>query len=384
MDFILSVLLPRRRVYVKAQDYTKVTARMPPKLPAGQRLAPGFWVNPWRRRMLESQPDRVRVWQQDKLITAGKVVLLYQPVRATTPGAVRCTCLKATNQQSDRPCNTCYGTTWAPGFTLFLHDTLFWSSAEAGTFTLTGCEIDTVIKPNRVVLSDGQLSGTIVTTAKAYANPGTAPEAPVEAGPTDWETQTDAAVRSAGSTVVVEFSTDSGATWSAIAAINGAGQPVNTGTVMLRITLTRASVDDEGPAWEITRIRRPAPERENPHIARFRDDYVTGAVLMLRTPVIQQLALDPQRGLQVGHGGDRGWTAPLDFYDLTLPREDPSTRIDDDEGGPHPFYEHPSGVFADRRYVMTSVSYSTELGVFTAQSWTDRLAQGGESVWLVF
>lgn len=357
---------------------------MPPKLPANQALTPGMWTNGYKRRVLEHVSDRVRVWQQDKLIVGGKVVRLYLPVRETTPGAVACTCEKATNRQADRPCNSCYGTKFAPGFVRFLHQTLFFASAEYAGFTLTNVERDTTIKPHRLVLSDGALTGTIVTPDKAYTNPTSVPEAPVEAGPVDWETHVDAPTRSAGATVLTEFSTDAGATWTAVAAINGPNRPEGSGNIRFRVTLTRTSVDDEGPAFEILRMRRPSPENENPHIARFRDDYVSGGVLMLRTPVTQQLALDPARGLQVAHDGDRGWTSPLDFYDLSLPRDTPPCRLDDDEGGPHPFYEYPSGVFADRRYVMTQIAYSDELGVFTSQSWGDRLAQAGESVWLVF
>lgn len=358
-----------------------------------------MWTNPYKRMQLEDVAERIRQWQQDKLIMNGRRAFLYQPVLSTTSGVVACTCRKATNITSDATCLQCYGVGYAPGYLRFAHSTI-WATvsnyAAGEVWTLTDVQLDTTVRPHMLVLADGELTGTVVTTGRAFTNPvGTT--ATVEAsnplGPADWTTQVDIHLRTpTGSTAVTEFSTNGGGTWTNITAINGVNRPTGTGTILFRVTLTRASVDDEGPAFEAIRIRRPLFENANPLLTQQRrvasarnpasevSNYEAGEILLLRTFVAQQMGLQATLGRGEEHQGDRGWTAPMDLFDTTISPNTPEARIREDEGGWHPFYQHTSGILTDRRYVMSKINYSDELtnGIFTAQSWDDRRAQNHE------
>src|SRR3990167_10224931 len=135
--------------------------------------------------------------------TNGRPVFLWQPVLSTTVGVVACTCEKDTTQNSDVKCLSCCGVKLAPGYLRFLHETLFFVSAESALFTLTSTSLDLRKKPNRIQLSAGMATGTIVTQDKAFANPRGV----------DWEVELLAFRKIAGDTVTLEFSTDAGTTY---------------------------------------------------------------------------------------------------------------------------------------------------------------------------
>lgn len=360
---------------------------MPNKL-SGQHLAPGYWGSPWRFVELSQAPARVRVWLQDKLVARGRWAYLYLPASSATSGAVACTCTKNTTDQADRACLTCYGTKYAPGFLRFMHQTLFWCSAESSSFTLANTTLTTTKKAHILTLATGQTSGTIVTQDKAYAN---------SAG-RDYEVKLEAYRRASGSTIALAFSTNGGGVWTNVTltevAAPGHGftgtipaaSLVGSGNVRFRVTLTRASSGDLTPAFEIVRLRRPLSENENRQLTRRRGDHSSttpGRILILRPWIVEQDSLEDGRGKLIEHIGDRTWTAPLDFFDTSLTRDTPSCRVDDAEG-PHPFYVFTSGIHAETRYVITKTSYNDQFGLFTHQFFDDRRAQNGESYHLVW
>lgn len=359
---------------------------MPAKFNRNQ-LAPGHWSNPWRRVQLDQTPAKIRVWLQDKLVTRGHWVGLYLPVASTTSGVVACTCKKATTDQSDRNCLSCYGTQFAPGYLKFMHTTVFFCSAEYAGFTLTNVSISTAKKANILVLDDGQTSGIIETPDKAYTNPEGE----------DWELKIEAYRRASGSTFTLEFSTNSGASWTPLtltevtgsdptgygftSAVPGTSMP--GGTVRFRLTMARLSANDLTPAFEIVRVRRANSENINTALQTHRDDFVAGDILVLRPWTQEQDSLEAGRGRLIEHLADRTWTAPLDFFDTSLTPDTPPCKVSD-EIGPHAFYEYSNGVQEGTRYALLKTYFNESFGTFTHMLFDDRRVQPGESIALVW
>lgn len=342
----------------------------------GARSAVGYWGrSPDRHvRGLET-PERVRVLNEDKLIARGKIVFLYLPVSASALGVVGCTCVKDTTKTAERACYSCYGTGYLPGYLRYLHETLFWGSAEAAGWTLTNAVVDTALKPNRVLIAPGATTATLVTTDKAYANPSASA----------WESNVNGMVRATGDTIAVEWSADAGATWTALVDLNGGLKPVGSGNIRLRITMTRPTTAAKSPAFEVARLRHVRDEVTNGRLLTQKHGYVGGRILVSRQRVMERGRLEANRGLLVEHEDEKGWTAPLDLFDTTMVPDLPASRIDDSGSvGPHPFYEHSDGVLKGTRFAMTSLAWNEQFGRMTHQSWTDRRAQPGESYWLVW
>lgn len=343
-----------------------------------KHLAVGHWGRPWKRVELEQVPGKIRVLLQDKLITRGRWTRLWLPVSSTTSGVVACTCVKATTDTADRTCLTCHGTKYAPGYVKFLTQTLFWCSAEYASFTLTDTAISTTKKAHAVTLSSGEATGTVETQAKAYTNP-------LEE---DWEIRLDAYVRSAGASVALEYTIDAGASWEAVAlteeplgysgSIPGADLGTS-GNIAFRVTLTRAAPTDPAVSFEILRMRRIRTEDESPALKVARSDWTSGSILMLSPWVTENDSIVPGRGRLVDHPGDKTWTAPLDFFDVSMTADTPACRIDDGDAGPHPFYRYSRGVQTDTAYVMSKSYWNEKLGIFTHQFFDDRRAQADEN-----
>jgi len=340
--------------------------------------APAYWGGggPWRRIESDETYAKIRSWEQDKLIARGRAATLWTPVGALTPGAIQCTCVKSTTDSAQRNCDSCYGSKYIPGYQKFMHQTVWFASAEYASFTLSSVTISTTTKPNLLQLSAGATTGTITTNAKAFTNP--------PASPANWEVRVDSFIRTTGSAVTVEFSTN-GTDYYDVSLINGVHRPIGTGTVRFRVTLTRASASDASPSFEILRMRRPATENLNPYITRMRP-YTSGQILILKTWVQDRTSLLEGQGRVDEHLQDRSWTAPLDFFDLSITRDTQAAVIDDTGTGIHPFIEYQNdGVIGATRYLLEQISVSTQLGCFTQQVFVERKAQPGESTsYLVF
>ena len=221
-----------------------------------QGCAPGYWApDPHARLQAERTPDKVRRSLEDQLRTNGHPIWVWLPVTSGAAGTVACTCDKDTTSSADYKCITCYGHRFAPGYLKFLHETLFFCSAEQANFTLTNVAVDLRKKPNRLQLTAGAVSGTIVTPDKSFAN----------AAGDAWEVELAAYKKQAGDDVTLEFSTDSGTTWTAVTLTGGPlfgyrgalePAPSGTGVLRFRVTLTRTSgATPESPSFEIVRAR---------------------------------------------------------------------------------------------------------------------------------
>lgn len=345
----------------------------------GAHLAVGYWGrNPNCRMKQDQTSEKVKAALQDKLIASGRRVELWLPVNADTAGVVPCTCDKDTRPASDYRCLSCYGTRFAPGYLRFLHETVFFASAEYATGTFTNTERDLTIKPNRIRLTDTALTGTYETADKAFTNPDSL----------DWDFQAAVFRKMVTDDVTVEFSTDAGGTWTDITLINGPNKPTGTGSVRLRVTLTRAALTTDSPDFEIVRIRRRTPEHMAP-TSTIRTDLEAGQILILRTWIIEQTIRQLALGRQTNFENDKSWTAPLDFYDARITANTPEAKIDDRNSGPHPFFEHAQGIDTGTRFPMFQFSYNEQMGadpVFTQQAFMERRAQSdaGELYQLVF
>jgi len=349
------------------------------KLPGGSHTAVGYWGNNPRCRIdQEAVGDKVKVLLQDKLLAEGKPVNLWLPVTPDTPGIIPCSCVKDTTERADYKCYSCYGTKNVPGFLRFQHETIFASSAKTEVlagYVLTDTERDLDIKPNRLRLIDGALTGTIETIDKPFTNPDGL----------DWEFQVASFRKLATDVIGAEFSTDSGGTWTDLTLINGANRPTGAGNIRFRITLTRISATSDSPDFEILRIRRPRPEDQQPQIPATRSDVLPGMILILRTWYIEQALRHIQLGNQTNFDSDRSWTAPLDFFDVNITPDTPPAKINDRDSGPHPFYEHAFGVEIGERFPIFQVSVNENIDfTFTHQAFFDRRSQPGEVYGLIY
>ena len=340
----------------------------------GRKCVSGYWGGSVKKRYDSSHLASDIKGILEEALGMGRRAELWLPVTPTTPGVVACTCEKDTADASDFRCLSCFGTKLVPGFQKFMHETLHWSSAEAGAFTVTTGTVDTRIKPNRIRVADGATSVVIETQDKAYANANSA----------DWEFQVAAFRKVATDTVTAEFSTDSGSTWFDLSVINGAAKPVGAGTLRVRVTLTRVAVTTDPPDFEIVRLRHAEPDHLTSRVKKVRDDLQAGEILVLRTWQAEQALRTGGYGRQINHVGDKMWTAPLDFFDDRIVADTVAAKINDRDAGPHPFYTHVDGLFAGERWALYQGSYSEQLLTFTHMSFSDRRAQDGEVYHLIF
>lgn len=235
---------------------------------------------------------------------------------------------------------------------------------------LNNVQLDFQFKPNYLTLSSGALTGFLQTGAIPYSNPNGDP----------WEAQAEQYVRQTGNTVTTEYSFDGGTTFYPLANISGANPPpAGDGTLIFRATLTRTSVTDRAPFWSAVRARHVSSQNYNAaQITALRDEVVAGQILVLRPWIVEQAQSDTGRGVLVEWMGDRSWTMPLDFFDLSVTVDTPAARIPDREPGPHPFYQYETGIKSGNRVVLTSLKYNEEFGTATHQSFDERRAQDQE------
>lgn len=324
---------------------------------------------------------------QDKLVTMGHWVELYTPVTSTTPGVVACSCTKNTTDNADRACLSCNGVKLAPGYHKFGHETLFWCSAEETDFDLTNMAIDTRKKSHVLSMVEGQTTGVVETQDKAYDNTDAQ----------DYDLRLHAFKRDADDEFTLEFSLDSGATWSPVTLTEVTGSVgyegsidaadiEDTGVIRFRLTIERDNIDTLPPTFEILRMRRVKTTGANPQLIRQRGDFRYGHILILRPWTQESRTLDPQRGRVLDYVPDQTWTAPLDFFDINIERDTKACRIDDGDAGPHPFYTYTSSVQQGDRFVVTRANINTSFGpdLFTHQVLVDRRAQEHETTFLVW
>ncbi|MCK5617338.1 hypothetical protein KAR91_86540 [Candidatus Pacearchaeota archaeon] len=314
----------------------------------GSRGAVGYWGRDINKRIEQEQtPEKVRALLQDKIESRGKDVLLWTQPTESTPNSLICSCVKDTTERPDVTCDSCYGVGIIPGYIKFSHETLFVSSISQG-LTLIDIEKDLGIKPHRLLLEELATTGTIVSSRLQYSNPLSL----------DWDYKVDSPNIVETNTVSVSFSLD-GINYYPLTEINDNGKkPIGIGGIYLKVMLTRVSVEDRSPEFEMIRIRHPM--RIDPYIKILR-------------PQVTELHTLMQYGRRTENMAERFWTMPLDYFDPTIPPNTPMARILENS-----FYERIIGVNAGNKYVTLKLSYNEELGIFTQQSFETRRIQPEE------
>jgi len=310
--------------------------------------AVGYWGPSISARVqAENIPGKILALLWDKLLALGKDVYLWTQIRDTTPGSIICSCTKDTTKRPDTTCSSCYGTGFIPGYIRFLHQTLYFPSIAVGT-VLTNVMLDLNIKPYRLRLVDGQLTGTAVFSAIPYSN----------LLDLDWDVRNDSANIKDTNTVLAEFSTN-GILYYPISQIDDTGKkPLGLGSLYVRITLTRALIDDRGPEFEIIRFRHPTVEK--PYIKILR-------------PQVTEVPTWMQYGLRNEQIAERYWTVPLNMFDDTIQPNRPEARILENS-----IYQRVTGINSENKYVTTKLSYNEEFGIFSQQSFETRVSQPEE------
>jgi hypothetical protein len=316
----------------------------------GTGSSPGYWGrNIHQRIVAENTAERIKTLLIDKLLSLGKDVYLWTQITDITPGALECSCVKDTTKRADIPCNSCYGTKYIPGYVKFAHETLVFPSIKAGV-VLTDVHLDTGIKPHRILLDDGQLTGSIEFPAIPFSNANY-----------NWTYKLDAPNIVVGNTIEVEYSVNPEPyeVYNPIANINDINiRPVGVGNIYIKVTLTRSSVDDRSPEFEVFRLRHQTVNE--PYIKILR-------------PQVTEVPTWLQHGLRSEQLGERFWTAPLDFFDRSIIKNTPAARIIENS-----FYQRVTGINSDSRYVTVKLSYNEEFGIFTHQSFETRKTQPQE------
>ena len=267
------------------------------------------------------------------------------------------------------PSGNIFGSLVVPGLSGL--STVGTPSATTSSAALNNVELDRDFKPNYLRLVSTALTGFLQTSAIPYFNPNGDP----------WTFSVDSYLRADNQSVVVEYSFDGAQTFFPIANITGANPPpAGNGTLVFRVTMTRASTSDRSPAWSAVRTRHVNSANYNARLLTdVRGDLGTGEILVLRPWIVEQAQSDTGRGMLVEWLTDRSWTMPLDFFDLTVTQDTPAARIPDRSPGPHPFYEYARGIKTGDRVALTSFKWNEELGTFTHQSFDERRVQDEEA-----
>lgn len=314
----------------------------------GASSATGYWGNnPYQRIISEQIPEKILALLKDKLYSRGKDVYLWQQILENNPLALLCSCVKDTTDRADTTCASCYGTRYIPGYIRFAHETLYLASIDSGT-TLVNVTLNTDIKSHRILLEDTSLTGSITSSAIAYDNSLNL----------NWDFRGDSATIKSTNVIDYFFSTDS-ITYYPISEINDTGkQPIGTGNIYLRVVLTRTSLADRSPEFEIIRIRHP--------------NVIEPYIKILR-PAININPTWGSYGKRSEHTGERFWTIPLNFFNSLITPNTTEAQIKENS-----FYERISGINTEIKYVTSKLMYNEEFGIFTQQSFDTRRTQEQE------
>jgi hypothetical protein len=212
---------------------------------------------------------------------------------------------------------------------------------------LINVKVDNEIKPHRIILDDLQLSGLITSSRIQYSNPLGL----------NWEYKIDAPNIKATNLISVSFSLD-GINFYPIEDINGPNKPIGIGGIYIQISLSRESVEDRSPEFQIIRLRHP--NSLNPYIKILR-------------PNVNEIPALMQYGGRVENVGERFWTMPLSYFDSSIPEDTALARIIENA-----FYSRVDGIQAGTKFVITKLMFNEEFGKFTHQSFEPRRVQPEE------
>jgi hypothetical protein len=222
-----------------------------------------------------------------------------------------------------------------PGFLKWGYET-YWMSATDPGITLTNVEVTNRFKSSKIQLVDTAVSGIIESSDLVFSR---------SAKGSVWEYDVQSFIRESGS-IIVEYSLDSGSSWSPIENIVSVN-PIS-GTIRFRATLNRSSVTDRSPLFEIVRARYSRIDMGT-LINPITNAPTTG-------PWILVMPSQPERQYMKSEHGDypqgtaNFWTSGLSMFD---PLVTPNTR-EEILIGPAVLVQFMDGVLAGERYATTS------------------------------
>jgi len=310
----------------------------------------GSWSRSIYQRIGADQTQaKERALLEDQIRAGGIKSDLWQSVSS----GQQCACYKESNQQSDRKCRSCYGTGYVPGFLKFGYTTE-WMSVVDTDVTLTNLEITKKFHSAKVILQDGETTGTIESGDKTFSRTAIG---------SVWEHEAVDFVRDDTNTsVTVEYSLDSGSTWSDISNLSTVNP--SSGTIRFRATLTRSSASNLSPLFEIVRARYPRIDLSE----QFNGEYLFG-------PWIRIMRVIPvKREAKTAYGDLPKYTSG--FWVTGLSMFDPSITPNTDEDlidGRYNLIKILEGRNVDQRYIITSIQHSDPRAYLVTQNFEMRV-----------
>lgn len=326
--------------------------------------AVGYWGRDiYMRIQADQQHAKERALLMNQIQAGGMRFDLWQDVES----GQQCSCYKEINRSADDKCMACHGRRYVPGYLKFGYETL-WMSAVDTDVTFTNTEITTEFKSSKVVLSTGSLSGTVESGDKAFSR--------TEIGSV-WEADAQTYIRIAGqSDVTVEYSLDSGGTWSGISNLATANPA--SGVIRFRATLTRSTAAILSPLFEIVRARYATiPVASEQPDGTFR---VGPWVLLMKSVPVEKKTKN-EHGDRINQDNTKMWTAGLSMFDSSIEVGSTGELI----RSKHTVFKALDGVQAGTFYVMSDWMLSDPFGmIIVSQTFTARMADPSGPYYLIW
>ncbi len=304
-------------------------------------MAVGFWGRSVHQRIIaDQQLAKERALLLSQIEAGGVRTSLW---RSSAIGT-KCACYKESNQQSDRKCKSCHGTGAVPGYLKFGYNTV-WMSVVDSDVTLTNCNITTEFKSAKAILSATALTGVVESGDKPFTRSvvGSA-----------WAYDVASYVRiGASSSVVVEYSTNSGLTWAAIAALPTANPA--SGAIRFRATLTRTSTAIMSPLFEIVRARYETLAFSN---QQADGSYRRGPWILVMRNIPKSRFTKTEHGDAPFSTDLNFWTTGLSYFDTSIVLDSVEELIKPVDEGPCDFIEFMDGVATGDRYIVIERQFS--------------------------
>ncbi len=328
-----------------------------PKVP-GAHMAVGWWGrDAYADVFYQQKIARERALLTDQILIGSVPAALW--IGATTDDAgERCACYKESNQQADRKCGACHGIGLVPGYHRFGYTTL-WMSGVDTDVVFTNTELTTGWKSAKIVLTNNTLSGTVESGDKTFSRSVLG---------SVWESEAlYFTPESTESSVVVEYSLDSGSTWVALAGLATANP--SSGTIRFRATLTRDTAAVISPQFEIIRARYARIPLTRP---TGDGSYRMGPwLLVMREPPTTRNRKYEYGDIPV-EDGLSFWTAGLAFFDPDIEYGSQDELLKEDSLA---FIEILDGARTGSRYVAVTWQNSDPFGyILVSQTFQIRIA----------
>ena len=301
--------------------------------------AVGSWAREPLQRIIQDQtPQKETALLRDQLRIGGLKLELWLGVTESAEHP-QCACYKQSFQQADRKCSSCHGTGHVPGYLKWGYSTYWMSATDVGN-TFTDTEVTNTFHSSKVQLTAGSLTGTLESADLPFTK---------ELAASVWETDIQGFIReeaSLTSSLTVEYSLDSGVTWTALSALPAAGP--TTGSLRFRATLTRTTAAVRSPLFEIVRARYSRIP-----LGTFVNNYIEAPVdgpwILAINGYPDQQYIKSEHG-DAPQGSSTFWTGGMSMFDPLVEVGSDAELIH----GPNILVQFMDGALAGKRYRPTS------------------------------